>query len=56
VFLNPVEADEVSSFKAVVENNNAVVAKHDFIPSQGLWRICNLTTSWARLRLRRTKV
>ncbi len=34
-FMNPTEADEVSAFRANVENNNTVVAKHDFIPSQG---------------------
>lgn len=34
-FMNPDEADEVSAFKAGIENNNTVVAKHDFIPSQG---------------------
>ncbi|MGV0618154.1 hypothetical protein ABQE58_25000 [Mycolicibacterium elephantis] len=34
-FMNPVEADEVSAFKAGQVNNNTVVAKHDFIPSQG---------------------
>ncbi|AMU74389.1 hypothetical protein [Mycobacteroides abscessus] len=34
-FMNPGEADEVSSFKAGEVNNNSVVAKHDFIPSQG---------------------
>ena len=34
-FMNPVEADEVSSFKAGEVNNNTVKAKHDFIPSQG---------------------
>lgn len=34
-FMNPLEADEVSAFKAGVINNNTVIAKHDFIPSQG---------------------
>ncbi|OBF01893.1 hypothetical protein [Mycobacterium sp. 852002-10029_SCH5224772] len=34
-FMNPEEADEVSSFKAGETNNNTVIAKHDFIPSQG---------------------
>ncbi|MGV7252800.1 hypothetical protein PJJ30_28775 [Mycobacterium kansasii] len=34
-FMNPLEADEVSAFKAGEVNNNTVVAKHDFIPSQG---------------------
>jgi hypothetical protein len=34
-FMNPLEADEVSAFKAGVANNNTVIAKHDFIPSQG---------------------
>jgi hypothetical protein len=34
-FMNPLEADEVASFKAGEVNNNTVVAKHDFIPSQG---------------------
>jgi hypothetical protein len=34
-FMNPLEADEVSSFKAGEANNNTVVAKHDFIPSAG---------------------
>ncbi|WP_131813372.1 hypothetical protein [Mycobacterium kubicae] len=34
-FLNPEEAEEVSSFKANVLNNNSAVAKHDFIPSSG---------------------
>lgn len=34
-FMNPVEADEVSSFKAGEVNNNTVVSKHDFIPSKG---------------------
>jgi hypothetical protein len=34
-FMNPLEADEVSAFKAGEVNNNTVTAKHDFIPSQG---------------------
>lgn len=34
-FMNPLEADGVASFKAGEVNNNTVVAKHDFIPSQG---------------------
>jgi hypothetical protein len=34
-FMNPLEADEVSVFKAGVVNNGTAVAKHDFIPSQG---------------------
>jgi hypothetical protein len=34
-FMNPVDADEVSLFKAGQVNNNTVVAKHDFIPSRG---------------------
>ena len=34
-FMNPVEADEVSSFRAGEVNNNTVVAKHSFIPSEG---------------------
>lgn len=34
-FMNPVEADEVSKFKAGAENNNDAVANHDFVPSQG---------------------
>lgn len=34
-FMNPIEADEVSAFRANVENNNSVTAKHDFIPSAG---------------------
>jgi hypothetical protein len=34
-FMNPQEADAVSSFKAGVISDNTIVAKHDFIPSQG---------------------
>ncbi|QLL06667.1 hypothetical protein [Mycobacterium vicinigordonae] len=34
-FMNEQEADEVSKFKAGVQNNNDIIATHDFIPSQG---------------------
>lgn len=35
VFANEVEADEISKFRAGEENNNSIIATHDFIPSQG---------------------
>ncbi|MFP2992639.1 hypothetical protein [Mycobacterium intracellulare] len=34
-FMNPVEADQITGFKAGVLNNNDAKAIHDFIPSQG---------------------
>jgi len=34
-FMNPAEAEEIASFRAGIENNNEVVAKHDYIPSSG---------------------
>ncbi|ORA80669.1 hypothetical protein K3U93_17625 [Mycobacterium malmoense] len=34
-FVNEVEADEISKFRAGEENNNNIIANHDFIPSQG---------------------
>ncbi|ORJ63834.1 hypothetical protein [Mycobacterium simiae] len=34
-FMNEQEADQVSRFRAGVQNNNDIIATHDFIPSQG---------------------
>ncbi|BBY37844.1 hypothetical protein MMAN_19780 [Mycobacterium mantenii] len=34
-FMNEQEAEQVSKFKAGEENNNGIIANHDFIPSQG---------------------
>lgn len=34
-FVNEVEAEEISKFKAGVQNNNDIIARHDFIPSLG---------------------
>lgn len=33
--MNPAQAEVVSTFKAGVENSDEIVAKHDYIPSQG---------------------
>jgi hypothetical protein len=33
--MNPAQAEVVSTFKAGVENSTGIIAKHDYIPSQG---------------------